>query len=121
MAAAAGLAVLDVIAEEKLRENARRTGAALRSRLAALSPRFPIIDEVRGAGLFIGVELRDPVGAAHPDKDATTRITNGMRDRGVLIGTAGRYGNVLKIRPPLCMKSEHVDFFIDALERTLAE
>ncbi|MDA0230733.1 MAG: aspartate aminotransferase family protein [Proteobacteria bacterium] len=121
VAAAAGLAVLDVIAEEGMQENARLIGAALRDRLAALASRFPIIAEVRGAGLFIGVELRNPDDPTRLDSDTATRICNGMRDQGVLIGSAGRYGNVLKIRPPLCMKIEHVDFLIDALEKTLGE
>jgi 4-aminobutyrate aminotransferase-like enzyme len=120
-AAAAGLAVLDVIKEEKLQANARRIGAKLQKRLTKLAQRFPVIAEVRGAGLFIGVELSDPDDRTCPDKENTTRICNGMRDQGVLIGAAGPYGNILKIRPPLCMNSEHVDFFIDALEKTLSK
>jgi 4-aminobutyrate aminotransferase-like enzyme len=74
---------------------------------------------MRGAGLFIGVELSHDGDLAKPDPESATRIINGLRERGVLIGAAGRYGNVLKIRPPLCLADEHVDLFIDALAQTL--
>jgi 4-aminobutyrate aminotransferase-like enzyme len=117
VAAAAGLAVLDVIRDEGLQENALRTGAYLRQRLRELAKRSSQIAEVRGAGLFVGVEIaRDRT----PDRAEVTRLINGLRDRGVLIGAAGRYANVLKIRPPLCITASEVDIFIAALEDALA-
>ncbi|MBM3481718.1 MAG: aminotransferase class III-fold pyridoxal phosphate-dependent enzyme [Alphaproteobacteria bacterium] len=119
VAAAAGLAVLDVLRDEGLQENARVIGAELRERIAALRQRCPGISEVRGAGLFIGVEFSHDGDLARPDAETATRVINGMRDRGVLIGAAGRFGNILKIRPPLCFKSEHIATLIEALEQSL--
>jgi 4-aminobutyrate aminotransferase-like enzyme len=116
VAAAVGLAVLDVLHDEGLQENARRTGDYLRARLSDTAARFPRIAEVRGAGLFAGVEIaRD----GEPDRPGVTRIINAVRDRGVLIGAAGRYASVLKIRPPLCVRKPEVDLLIDALEGAL--
>jgi 4-aminobutyrate aminotransferase-like enzyme len=120
-AAAAGLAVLDVIRDEGLQENAQTVGAYLRKRLAALAPRFPAIGEIRGTGLFNGIEFSHHGDLARPDQETATRVINGMRERGVLIGAAGRYGNILKIRPPLCFAGEHVDLFVEAFEQALTD
>jgi 4-aminobutyrate aminotransferase-like enzyme len=113
-AAAAGLAVLDVIEEEGLLANARAVGAHLIAGLRELGLRHPVIREVRGAGLYVGVELT-------PRSDAlATRVINGLRERRVLIGAAGRAGTVLKIRPPLCFCAAHADTLIAALDATLS-
>lgn len=120
VAAAAGLAVLDVIRDEGVQANSKAKGAELRGRIAALANRYPRICEVRGAGLFIGVEFSQDGDLAKPDQESATRVINAMRDRGVLIGAAGRFGNILKIRPPLCITAEQVDLFMDALEDSLA-
>ncbi len=119
VAAAAGLVVLDVIRDEGLQANARTIGADLRARLAALAQRHAVIGEVRGAGLFIGVEFSHDGDLARPDPETASRVIDGMRERGVLIGAAGRYGNILKIRPPLCFAEAHVDFFVKALAQVL--
>jgi 4-aminobutyrate aminotransferase-like enzyme len=118
---AAALAVLHVIRNENLLENARRTGEYLRQGLMSLASRNSVIGEVRGAGLFAGVELHaNPVsgltGAAE-----TKRVVNGMCRRGVLVGSTGRHGDVLKIRSPLTLETQHVDVLLAALERTLQE
>ena len=118
VAAAVGQAVLDVIEREGLMENARRVGEHLKRELRSLGARHPAIADVRGAGLYLGVELvaREPES---PAPALATAILNGLRDRQVLIGAAGRYGNVLKIRPPLCFSTANADRLIAALEEVL--
>ncbi|GKQ54651.1 aspartate aminotransferase family protein [Bradyrhizobium sp. Ce-3] len=118
VSAAAGMAVLDVIERESLIENARRTGTDLRTRLTALRAKHELIAEVRGAGLFIGVELRR--GGA-PAVAETAKLVNAMRRRGVLISAAGPGANVLKIRPPLTFGSEHTDLLVETLDQALQE
>ncbi|MBM3516474.1 MAG: aminotransferase class III-fold pyridoxal phosphate-dependent enzyme [Alphaproteobacteria bacterium] len=120
VAAAAGLAVLDVIADEDLQGNALRVGDALRERLAELAQRDGRIAAVRGAGLFLGVEFCRAGDLNQPDPKTASCVINGMRDGGVLIGAAGRHANVLKIRPPLCLTSAHADLLVTALAATLA-
>ena len=121
VAAAAGLAVLDVIEGEALQANALATGRHLLAALRDLSGRDPRIGDVRGAGLYLGVELvADPETRA-PDPALATRLINGLRRRGVLIGAAGLSGNILKIRPPLCFGAEHADTLVAALGEALAE
>ena len=117
-AAAIGNAVLDVIHEEGLMANAQHVGEYLRQRLRELAVRHPRIGDVRGAGLFIGVELVDAHAKAQPWGAASTLI-NAMRDRRVLIGAAGRWGNVLKIRPPLCFSMAQADQLLAALDDAL--
>jgi 4-aminobutyrate aminotransferase-like enzyme len=119
-ASAAGLAVLDVLRDEGLAENAARVGAHLIERLRALSERDPRAAEARGAGLFIGLDLCAEGDPARPDPALATAIINGLRDRRVLIGAAGPYGHTLKIRPPLCLTVDEADFFADALAAALA-
>lgn len=120
VAAAAGLAVLETLEAEDLQENARVTGAYLAERIAELSARHKAIGDVRGAGLYVGVEIVSDPQTREPDKAATTAIVNGMRERNVLIGTAGAFGNVLKIRPPLCFDRENADTLVKALSDALA-
>jgi len=116
-AAAAGLAVLDVVRDEGLQDNAHRVGGYLRGRLDALAGGDPRIGAVRGAGLFIGVDLCGPEGV--PDPRLAGDLINGLRERRVLIGAAGRFGHTLKIRPPLCLARDEADFFADALADAL--
>jgi 4-aminobutyrate aminotransferase-like enzyme len=115
---AAALAVLDVLEQEQLPEQAVRVGEHLRSRLADLAVRRPSIVAVRGTGLVAGVELRATEGA---DSRAYARdVVEGLRDRGVLVGATGRRGNVLKIRPPLVWTDEHADLLADRLDEVLS-
>ena len=118
---AVALAVLDVIENERLVANAGASGEHLRQGLVRLAQRYPWIREIRGAGLFWGVEL-----AAHPEsglsaRQEAARVVNDLRRRGVLVGATGRDGNVLKIRPPLVIGRAEVDFVIDALGEALGE
>ena len=116
---AAALAVLQVIARERLQENALRIGALLADGLRALAVRYPMCGDVRGAGLFIGVEIVADAGTRAPDAEYAAAIVAGMRDRDVLISATGPAGNVLKIRPPLVFTEEHVEIFLAALDDTL--
>jgi 4-aminobutyrate aminotransferase-like enzyme len=121
VAVAAGRAVLEVIQTEQLRENARETGAFIRQGLNALADRWECIGDVRGAGLFIGVEIVSNRDTKTADGALTTKIVNGLRKRKVLISSAGPDANILKIRPPLPFKTTHASVLLDALEDTLKE
>jgi 4-aminobutyrate aminotransferase-like enzyme len=118
---AAGLAVLDVLEEEGLQERAARVGAKLRSLIEELAGQHPLIGEVRGAGLFIGVELVRDRSTLEPAAEETHTIVNRMRELGVLVGREGPHGNVLKIRPPLVFDENHAQQLTDALDQALRE
>jgi 4-aminobutyrate aminotransferase-like enzyme len=115
---AVALAVLDVIEKERLLANARASGDCLRAGLSRLAHRYPSMREIRGAGLFVGVELA--ATATSTARQEAARIVNDLRHRGVLVGTTGREGNVLKIRPPLCIAAAEVELLLEALEQSLA-
>jgi 4-aminobutyrate aminotransferase-like enzyme len=112
VAGAAGLAVLDVLEREQLVDNARTTGSYFTSKLRELAAKHQVIRDVRGCGLMIGVEITD--------RALTKRLVNGLRDRGVLIGSEGPLGNVLKLRPPMPFRPEHADIVIEALTAVLS-
>lgn len=120
VAAAAGMAVLETIASEGLQENARQTGGYLLDGLKSVADGASMVGDVRGCGLYLGVELVRDKASRAPDAGAAERIVNAMRERGVLIGTAGLNGNVLKIRPPLPFAREHADILVDAFADALA-
>jgi 4-aminobutyrate aminotransferase-like enzyme len=119
VAMAAALAVLEVIDDERIIEGAGAVGEYLAGRLREVAGRSPLIGEVRNVGLAIGVEIVRP-GTTEPDSTTTKEIVEGMRERGVLIGTTGRHSNTLKVRPPLVFRREQADLLIGALEEILA-
>ncbi|HSV92014.1 MAG TPA: aminotransferase class III-fold pyridoxal phosphate-dependent enzyme, partial [Desulfobacterales bacterium] len=119
VACAAAMAVLDVLEDERLIENAATIGEGIRAEIRALAARHPAIGDVRGRGLMIGVELvRDPA-TREPDPDLAEQVQNAMRDRGVLIGTTARAGNVLKVRPPLVFDREDAALLLRVLTEAL--
>jgi len=118
VACAAALAVLAVIEDEGLVANAAEIGSYLRQGLEALAGRHPVIGDVRGEGLLLGVELAD--GDRAPAAGRAGRVTEAMRERGILISTTGPAGNVLKIRPPLVFQREHADLLLQTLGDVLA-
>jgi 4-aminobutyrate aminotransferase-like enzyme len=118
---AVGQAVLEVIEGENIIQNARETGAYLRAGLQDLATRYEAIGDVRGVGLFVGVELVKDRATRAPDGEITAKLVNGLRERRVLISAAGPHANVLKIRPPLVFQREHADRFLEAMDATLAE
>jgi 4-aminobutyrate aminotransferase-like enzyme/Ser/Thr protein kinase RdoA (MazF antagonist) len=121
VACVAALAVLDVIEEEKLVASAADVGASLRSGLDELARDHSLVGDVRGAGLLVGVDLVHSRETREPAPKAARAVSNGMRERGVLIGTTGRDANVLKIRPPLAFRREHADRLLAILDSVLTE
>ena len=119
VAAAAGLAVLETIEAETLQQNALEIGAYLLAELDGVAQRFGQVGDLRGKGLYIGVELVRDRKSKKPDREAATRIVDMLRDRNVLVGIAGPHGNVLKIRPPLCFERDHADLLVKALSDSL--
>ena len=118
VACAAALAVLAVIKEQDLVANAAKVGSYLRQGLLTLAARHPVIGDVRGEGLLLGAELTDEGRA--PAARQARKVTEAMRERGIVLGATGPAGNVLKIRPPLVFQREHADLLLQALDETLA-
>jgi 4-aminobutyrate aminotransferase-like enzyme/Ser/Thr protein kinase RdoA (MazF antagonist) len=118
---AAGLAVLDVLAEEGLQENALKVGHHLMARLRELALRYPLIGDVRGSGLFLGVDLVEDRETRHPATAQAGYVVNRLRDRGVLAGTDGPGDNVIKLRPPLIFSKADADLFVTILNSVLDE
>ena len=112
--AAVGSAVIDVIEEENLRQSITETGNYLRSELTKLQETCEPIGDIRGQGLFIGMEWVSDRAAKTPDRDGSMVVVNRLKEKGFLIGSAGALGNVLKIRPPLVFEQEHADLFLTA-------
>lgn len=114
-----GLATLEVIEQEGLQENARLVGEHLKERLLALQEKHPLIGDVRGLGLMLGVELvRDRVHKEPADKE-TGEVLELAKDRGLLLGKGGLAGNTLRIKPPLCITRADADFIADCLDEVL--
>lgn len=112
-------AVLEVIEEESLQAQALEVGAHLTNGLRQLQKRYLEIADVRGNGLFLGVELVDQNG--HPNTKLASRIKNGLREKFILISTDGPYDNVLKIKPPLCFTEQNADVLVRAIEELLMQ
>jgi 4-aminobutyrate aminotransferase-like enzyme len=121
VACAVGNAVLDVIEAEGLLGRAATTGAYLRAALAGLADRHHVIGDVRGAGLFLGVELVTDRDTKPPAAAEAARVADRSRELGVLLSADGRFGNVLKIKPPMVFGEEHADLLVSTLDRVLGE
>ncbi|UXA16906.1 aminotransferase [Mycobacterium sp. SMC-4] len=121
LSCAIGMAVLDVLTEEGLQDNARRVGAHLKSRLAALAERHSLVGTVHGFGLYLGVELVSDRETLEPATRETAAVCERMLDLGVIIQPTGDHQNILKTKPPLCIDTESADFYVDALDRVLTE
>jgi 4-aminobutyrate aminotransferase-like enzyme/Ser/Thr protein kinase RdoA (MazF antagonist) len=117
---AVGLAVLDVLEGEHLLDNARTEGEYLLGRFRALVDRHACLGEVRGRGLFFGLEVvSDRRTKAHDGQRASAAV-NRAKDLGVLLGTDGPHDNVIKIRPPMTFRREHSDLLVNVLDRALS-
>ena len=119
VAMAAGMAVMDVIEREDLVANAQCVGRYLRAGLSELATRHALIGDVRGAGLFIGVELVTERATKAPATAETVRIVNALRERGVLLSSTGEHANTLKIRPPLVFTEANADLLVASLNEVL--
>lgn len=121
VACAAGLAVLEVLEDEGLQERASRVGQHLKNGLCALQDRHPIIGDVRGSGLFLGLELVRDRATREPATFEAGYVVNRLRERGMLTGSDGPHQNVLKLRPPLVLTENDADVFLAALDDILDE
>ena len=113
-------AVLDVIEEEGLQENAQIVGDYYQSLLKELMPKYPCIGDVRGSGLFIGVEIVEE-GTTHPNTALAQHIKNALRERHILISTDGKFDNVIKTKPPLCFTKDNAQSVVTAIDEVLSE
>ena len=118
---AVGLAVLDVIEREQLVENAASTGRYVLQKFLALAEKHDIIGDVRGQGLFFGIDLVTDRQAKTPAAAETKVIVNAMRDKGILMSNIGEHGNVLKLRPPLPFSQDNADLLVETLDDVLQE
>ncbi len=117
---AAGLAVLDVIENEGLQQNALEVGRYVVDGLWRLAEMRDCIGDVRGTGLFLALELVTDREAKTPATELTTKVVNGLRDRGVLTGSIGPDANILKLRPPLPFSRADADYFLERLGQVLS-
>lgn len=120
VSAAAALAVLDVIEDEGILARTRSAGNELGSALARVTAGHPAVGDVRGVGLAWGVELVTDPATKEPDPARAAAVRDSMRLGGVLVGTTGRHGNVLKVRPPLAFRDRHVPVLATALDDALS-
>lgn len=116
---AAGLAVLDVIDEDGLQENSRVVGGRLKAGFERLKLEHRLIGDVRGMGLMLGVELVRDRGTKEPAKAETLQVLEEARDMGVLIGKGGLDGNVIRIKPPMCITAQDADYALEVIHRAL--
>jgi alanine-glyoxylate transaminase/(R)-3-amino-2-methylpropionate-pyruvate transaminase len=116
---AAGLAVLDIIDEEGLQQNARLVGGRLKAGLQELQARHRLIGDVRGIGLMLGCELVRDRETKEPAVQETLAVWEAMREMGVLVGKGGLFGNTLRIKPPMCITAADVDFTVEVMDLAL--
>jgi len=116
---AAGLAVLDVIDEDGLQENSRVVGKRLKDGLKKLQSEHELIGDIRGMGLMLGAELVRDRKTKEPAKAETLQILEEARAMGVLMGKGGIDGNVLRIKPPMCITAEDADYTLEVMHRAL--
>ena len=121
VACAAGLAVLDVLSDERLQENALRIGGQLLTALHELQQCHPLIGDVRGSGLFLGLDLVKNRETREPAPRQASYVVNRLRENGILTGTDGPHHNVVKLRPPLVFSAADADLFVRTLEAILNE
>jgi 4-aminobutyrate aminotransferase-like enzyme len=117
VSAAVGHAMLNVLRDERLLENALTVGEYVLSGMRRLQQKYPFIGDVRGQGMFFAVEIVSNGGA---DAVRTKKIVNAMRERGVLISRIGPSDNILKIRPPMVFTKENADLLLSTLDTVMA-
>ena len=118
---AVGLAVLDVLQEEELQANALRVGRMLIHEFEKLQRRHPLIGDVRGSGLFLGLDLVRSQDSREPAPDQALYVVNRLREEGILAGSDGPHHNVIKLRPPLIFSEADAEYFCATLDKILSE
>ena len=119
--AAVGMAVLDEIEQRGLRESVANVGASLKSALTQRKGAWEAIGDVRGEGLFIGVEMIKDGASKTPDAPRAIALCNRLKDKGFLTSNAGAYSNVVKMRPPLVFSAGDASAFLGAFDETVEE
>lgn len=114
-----GMTVLDILEDDNLQQQALRVGGYFKEQLEQLQLKHWRIGDVRGYGLYLGVELVKSPGTTDPDKRAASTVSEMLKDRGVIMFPNGQYNNVLKIKPPMVFDESHVDKFIQTLDIVL--
>jgi len=118
---AVGLAVLDILQDERLQQNALRVGNQLLNGLKSFVGKYDMVADARGAGLFLGLELVRLSSTLEPAPVEAGFISNRMREHGILLGTDGPYHNVVKIRPPMPFNESDAEFLLETVEKILRE
>ena len=114
-----GLATLEIIDRDHVQQNAHAVGTHLKGRLSELARRQPLVGEVRGMGLMLGIELvRDRATKEPADREAAD-VLELAKERGLLLGKGGLYGNVIRLKPPMCIGRDDADFIADCLDEVL--
>jgi len=113
--------VLDVIENEGLQQNALDVGQYLIDGLTDLATRHESIGEIRGSGLFLGVDLVNDHETREPATDLASKVINGLRRQGVLTGSIGPCENIIKLRPPMSFSVENADYFLEIVDGVLSE
>jgi len=116
-----GKEVLKIIDDEKLQENCLKLGKELKERMNNLKKKYPIIGDVRGEGLMLGMELVKSRQTKEPNPIATNNIFERCKDHGLLIGKGGYFGNVFRIKPPMCINKNDVNFAMEVLDFAFEE
>jgi alanine-glyoxylate transaminase / (R)-3-amino-2-methylpropionate-pyruvate transaminase len=114
-----GLATLEVIDHENIQENALQVGTHLKNRLLEVQERQPLVGEVRGMGLMLGVELVRDRRTKEPANTEAALVLELCKERGLLVGKGGLFGNTLRIKPPMCLTKDDADFLVDCLDEVL--
>ena len=118
---AIGKAVLEVIDRENLQERCRVLGARLLAGFHKLHAKYPVIGDVRGAGLMVAMEFVTDRGTKEPNKAACMQVFERCRELGALVGKGGLYGNIIRITPPMCVTDADIDFLLAVLDAALSE
>ena len=116
-----GLATLEVIDRDQIQKNAKNVGEHLKNRLLELQERQPLIGDARGMGLMLGVELVRDRKTKEPANTEAAEVMEKTKERGLIIGKGGLFGNTLRIKPPMCLTKDDADFLVDTLDEVLLE
>jgi len=121
VACAVGMAVLDVLQDDALQQNALKIGSQWIRDLQSLQARYPVIGDVRGSGLFLGIDLVNSQETRAAAPDQASYVVNRLRELGILAGTDGPFHNVIKLRPPLIFSGKDAEHFTSELASVLEE